>query len=113
MMRSYLALKENWAFKRAYKRGKSFVSPGLVTYVVKNNTNNLKIGITTSKKIGKAVQRNRCRRIIRAAFYQLQSDLKPGFDIVFVARNKTVYLKSTDILCSMKEHLQKADVFKN
>ena len=109
-MRSYLALKENWAFQRAYKRGKSFVSPGLVTYIIKNNTNNLRIGITTSKKIGKAVQRNRCRRIIRAAFYQIESEIKTGFDIVFVARNKTVFLKSSDILCSMREHLQKADV---
>lgn len=113
MMRSYLALKENWAFQRAYRRGKSFVSSGLVTYVVKNNTNNLNIGITTSKKIGKAVQRNRCRRIIRAAFYQLENDVKIGYDIVFVARNKTVYLKSTDILRYMKEHLQQANVLKN
>lgn len=112
-MRVYLTLKENWAFSRAYKRGKSFVSPGLVTYVVKNNTNNLQIGITTSKKIGKAVQRNRCRRIIRAAFYEIAHEVKEGFDIVFVARAKTPYLKSTDILCAMKNHLQQANVMKN
>ena len=113
MMRLYLTLKENWAFQRAYKRGKSFVSPGLVTYVVKNNTDNLQIGITTSKKIGKAVQRNRCRRIIRAAFYQLQNEVKSGYDIVFVCRTKTPYLKSTDILCYMKKHLQQANVLKS
>ncbi len=112
-MRLYLTLKENWAFTRAYKRGKSFVSPGLVTYVVKNNTNNLRIGITTSKKIGKAVQRNRCRRIIRAAFNELQNEVNIGFDIVFVARTKTPFLKSTDILCAMKQHLQQANVLKN
>lgn len=112
-MRVYLTLKENWAFSRAYKRGKSFVSSGLVTYVVKNNTNNLQIGITTSKKIGKAVQRNRCRRIIRAAFSEIQNNVKTGYDIVFVARAKTPYLKSTDILCAMKSHLQQANVYKN
>lgn len=112
-MRVYLTLKENWAFSRAYKRGKSFVSGGLVTYVVKNNTNNLQIGITTSKKIGKAVQRNRCRRIIRAAFYEIQNEIKQGYDIVFVARAKTPYLKSTDILSAMKNHLQQANVYKN
>ncbi len=108
-MRAYLTLKENRQFNRAYKRGKSFVSSGLVTYIIKNNTNNLQIGITTSKKIGKAVQRNRCRRIIRAAFEKICPYVKNGYDIVFVARAKTPYLKSTDILGAMKNHLQQAN----
>ncbi len=112
-MREYLTIKENYRFQRAYKRGKSFVSPSLVTYVVKNNTNNLQIGITTSKKIGKAVQRNRCRRIIRAAFFEISSQLCKGYDIVFVARAKTPYVKSTDILSAMKNHLQQANILKN
>ena len=112
-MRDYLTIKENFRFQRAYKRGKSFVSPTLVTYVVKNNTNNLQIGITTSKKIGKAVQRNRCRRIIRAAFSELISQMKDGYDIVFVARAKTPYVKSTDVLSAMKNHLQQANVLKS
>ncbi len=112
-MRAYLTLKENRQFQRAYKRGKSFVSPCLVSYVIKNNTNNLQIGITTSKKIGKAVQRNRCRRIIRAAFFELKPQIKDGYDIVFVARAKTPFVKSTDILSAMKNHLQQAKVLKN
>ncbi len=112
-MRSHLTIKENWQFQRAYKRGKSFVSPVVVTYVVKNNTNNLQIGITTSKKIGKAVQRNRCRRIIRAAFYEIEPQLKSGYDIVFVARAKTPFVKSTDILSAIKTHLQQANVINN
>ena len=112
-MRDYLTIKENWQFQRAYKRGKSFVSPVVVTYIVKNNTNNLQIGITTSRKIGKAVQRNRCRRIIRAAFYELLPDIKNGYDIVFVARAKTPFVKSTDILNAIKNHLQQANVLNN
>ncbi|MBQ6626762.1 MAG: ribonuclease P protein component [Ruminococcus sp.] len=111
-MRSYLTIKENRQFQRAYRRGKSFVSQGLVTYIVKNNSNNLQIGITTSKKIGKAVQRNRCRRIIREAFYKISPMVKDGYDIVFVARAKTVYLKSTDIYIAMENHLQQANALK-
>lgn len=107
-MSDIITLKENREFRRAYGRGKSYVSPDLVTYVVKNNTNNLRIGITTGKKIGKAVERNRSRRIIRAAYRELQSKVKPGFDVVFVARGKTPYRKSTDILRSMRKHLRDA-----
>ena len=104
------AITENWAFTRAYKKGENLVSPILVTYVVKNNKNNLQVGITTSKKIGNAVKRARCRRVIRAAFSAISNDLKSGYDLVFVARTKTSMVKSTEIEKVMREHLQKAGV---
>lgn len=107
-MSDVITLKENREFRRAYSRGRSYVSPDLVTYIVKNNTNNLRIGITTGKKIGKAVERNRSRRIIRAAFAQVKDSLRSGYDIVFVARGKTPYRKSTHILRSMKKHFKDA-----
>ena len=88
-MSEYVTLKDNRDFSRLYKRGKSFVSPVLVTYVMKNKNNNLRFGITTGKKVGKAVKRSRARRVIRAAYYELYPDLKQGYDFVFVARGKT------------------------
>ena len=109
-MSDLITLKENREFRRAYTRGKSFVSPDLVTYIIKNNSNNLRIGITTGKKIGKAVERNRSRRIIRAAYYQVCERIRTGYDIVFVARTKTPYRKSTDILKSMTKHLSDAGI---
>ena len=112
-MSDTITLKENREFRRAYSRGRSYVSPDLVTYIVKNNTNNLRIGITTGKKIGKAVERNRSRRIIRAAYSQLKDSLRPGYDIVFVARGKTPYRKSTDILRSMTKHLKDAKLLED
>ena len=107
-MSDLITLKENREFRRAYTRGKSYVSPDLVTYIIKNNNNNLRIGITAGKKIGKAVERNRSRRIIRAAYYQLCDHIRTGYDIVFVARTKTPFRKSTDILKSMTKHLTDA-----
>ena len=111
-MSELITLKENREFRRAYSRGKSYVSPDLVTYVIKNNNNNLRIGITTGKKIGKAVERNRSRRIIRAAYYQLSNNIPKGYDIVFVARTKTPFKKSKDILKSMTKHLKDAGLLK-
>lgn len=105
-------LKNNRDFARVYRFGKSYVSSGLVTYVLKNKKNNLRVGITTSKKIGKAVQRNRCRRIIRAAFCAIDSEYRTGYDIVFVARTRTSFLKSTDIKTYMTKHLLDAGVLK-
>ena len=112
-MSEYITLKDNKDFSRLYKRGKSFVSPVLVTYVMKNKSDNLRFGITTGKKIGKAVRRSRARRVIRAAYYELYPQIKSGYDFVFVARGKTPYVKSTDIYKAMKKHLKSAGVLNN
>ena len=63
----YQPIVRNTDFARAYRRGKNYVSPFLVTYVVRRRSGGVRMGITTSKKIGGAVQRVRARRVIRAA----------------------------------------------
>ena len=55
------------------------------------------MGITTSKKIGNAVRRNRARRVIREAYRPLASRVKRGYDLVLVARGRTPFVKSTDV----------------
>lgn len=52
-MGSMETLKENKDFKRLYNRGKSFISPVVVTYVMKNRLQGIRYGITTSKKQAK------------------------------------------------------------
>ena len=107
-----VTIKENKDFRRIYAKGTSYASGILVTYVIRNRTRDVRIGITTSKKIGKAVLRNRSRRIIREAFRELADDVRTGYDLVFVARAKTPFVKSYDILRSMKKELKEAGVLK-
>lgn len=102
-------LKNNYDFRRAYGRGKVYTNPALVTYIVRNRAGICRMGITTGKKIGNAVKRNRARRVIRAAAEMLPRT-KGGYDIVFVARTKTVYKKSTDIYSVMKKQLASAGI---
>ncbi|MBR2175872.1 MAG: ribonuclease P protein component [Clostridia bacterium] len=109
-MGEIITLKRNNDFRRLYSKGRSCLSPVLVTYVMKNRCGFVRIGITTSKKIGKAVMRNRSRRIIREAYRMISDQVKPGYDLVFVARGKTPYVKSCDILRAMKKELKEAGV---
>ena len=105
-MQQYVSLKENTDFNRVYYRGKSCAKPALVVYSLKNRAGICRVGITTSKKIGNAVERNRSRRIIRAAFQSVIKDYDfngKSYDFVFVARTKTKYLKSTHIEKAMVE----------
>ena len=111
-MAEYQTLKLNSEFRRAYGRGKQAAGPWLVTYAVRSRKGEICIGITTSKKIGNAVERNRCRRIIRAAFRNLKKECSGSWDIVFVARHKTVSLKSTDLEQAMRKELLALGVIK-
>ena len=114
-MSEIITLCDAWAFRRAYNKGKSYVSPELVTYIIKNKHNNLRIGITTGKKIGKAYMRSRARRVIRAAYRDIFKNsevLKSGFDIVFVARGKTPHLKSTALEKVVAKHLTESGLIK-
>lgn len=111
-MSRFNIINSNTDFRRAYTRGKVYTNPALVTYVIKNRAGICRIGITTSKKIGNAVERNRARRVIREAF--LSMDIPDcSVDIVFVARRKTVHKKSTEISAIMRKHLISAGVIKD
>ena len=81
-------------------------------YALKNRTKNVRVGITTSKKVGNAVQRNRSRRVIREAFRALAPRVRPGFDLVLVARGKTPYVKSTDVRRQLERQLQAAGLLR-
>lgn len=98
-------LKENKDFKRLYYRGKSQAAPCLVTYLMKNRCGETRVGITSGKKIGNAVSRNRARRVIRAAFSLYEDQLSGSYDIVFVARTRTSQVKMQTVAEDMKKQL--------
>lgn len=98
-MQKSITLNQNKDFLRLYYRGKSCVKPALVVYSMKNRVGICRLGITTSKKIGNAVQRNRSRRVIRAAYQNVMKsyEIQGSYDFVCVARVKTKFMKSTQI----------------
>lgn len=109
-MKQTVTIKSNCDFRRIYGKGKSFQGPALVSYVLKNRAGICRIGITTSKKIGNAVERNRSRRVIRAAYSMIEDKIQGNYDFVFVARSKTKYIKSTKLAEMMLSQLIEAGV---
>ncbi len=103
-------LKENKDFRRLYYRGRSQASSCLVTYIMPNRLGYSRIGITSGKKIGNAVKRNRARRVIRAAFSEYEDKLNNSYDIVFVARSRTPFVKTQKVSRQMENHFKELGV---
>lgn len=110
MPQNIATINRNALFTRAYRSKTSFVSPFVVTYVVPRKKGPIRIGITASKKIGCAVDRNRARRVVKAAAYEVLKDASGCFDIVFVCRTATGKQKSTRLAKVIAGHLAKAGV---
>ena len=81
------SLKKNRDFQNVYKNGKSYANKYLVMYVLENNLNKNRIGISVSKKVGNSVIRHQITRLVRES-YRLQEDVfNSSLDIVVIARS--------------------------
>ena len=86
------SLKLNHIFRRLYHtNGQS--NGYLVLYARKNRTDGNRVGITVSKKLGKAHIRNRIRRRLREVYRLNEEKFQPGWDIVVVARSRSLGAK--------------------
>ena len=83
------SLKLNHIFRRLY-RTEGMANSYLVLYARKNRTEGNRVGYTVSKKLGKAVVRNRIRRRLREIYRIHEDRFLPGWDIVVVARTRSV-----------------------
>lgn len=77
-------------FRKIYEVGRKYQSKYFTAFVIANPEGGPRIGITTTRKIGNAVARNRARRIVREAFRRNKSLVPGGIDIVVNAREPLV-----------------------
>lgn len=79
-------LSKNYEFQRVYNKGRYAASKSLVIYVLPNRKSAIRFGITTSKKVGNSVTRNRLRRLVRENLRLMGLTPPQGLDLVVVAR---------------------------
>ena len=80
------SLKKYGDFQRVYKKGRSYANKYLIMYVLKQNTQENRIGISVSKKVGNSVVRHRITRLIRESYRLNESRFVRGLDVVVIAR---------------------------
>jgi len=96
-MRNFPSIKKNDDFKLVYKKGRSCANDALIMFAMENNKTESRIGISASKKIGNSIVRHRFARLMRECFRLHNEEMKPGYDIVVVARQPAAKLGYQEI----------------
>lgn len=110
-MKYSCSLKLNHIFQRLYSTAGQANSL-LVLYARPNRTGKNRIGITASKKLGKAVVRNRVRRRLREVYRLNEEKFQPGWDIVVVARSRCITAGFDKLTNAYLSLAQKAGILK-
>ena len=103
---SELTLRNQNDFARVYNHGKSRGGRFAVILYRKNGLKYTRTAFVASKKVGNSVDRNRSRRLMRAAYRVLGHDVKSGYDIIFVARAAIKDCKEKDVEKQLRKGLE-------
>jgi ribonuclease P protein component len=91
-------------FKRVRRSGKSFAHPLVVLVASANDVSEVHVGVAAGRTVGKAVKRNRAKRLLRAAMQTLIGSVSPGWDLVLIARPGLVssdYFEVREVLIAL------------
>lgn len=111
-MKYTVSMKYNRDFKRLYNRGQSIAAGYLVLYYRKNFSDKNIMGITVTKKIGKAHVRNKIRRRIRECYRKMEESILCGYNFVVVARTRASSARYEQIERDMCFLLKKSGMLK-
>jgi len=104
-------LSRSGEFDRVYRDGSSHATRHLVLYSFPRQaeeTQDVRLGVSASRKIGSAVERNRVKRVLREAFWSLSDQLPGGHDFVLVARPEIGALIEREGVGGVKKSIEEA-----
>ena len=94
---------KSYEFKNILKGGKSTDTEHFKVFICPNHFKKQRLGITTSRRVGTAVKRNRIKRLLREFFRLHKACLPPSSDILFIAKPGADTLDYTELRAELKD----------
>lgn len=104
-------LSRSGEFDRVYRDGSSHATRYLVLYTfprTDEERDEVRLGVSVNRKVGGAVERNKVKRTLREAFWELSDHLPPRHDFVIVARAEIKDLIQKGGMKAARENLEEA-----
>ena len=108
MLKQKYRLKKKYQFNYVYKVGKSCHGKFLMLVYSPSKNQNIKVGVSVSKKVGNSVKRNRARRLLREAVSPFLEKLNPNYNLIIVAKQSIDGKKLAPVLSDLTNVLNKA-----
>ncbi len=109
MLERRLRLRRTADVRRVFAEGRSWVHPLLVLIALPNGLGFSRVGVTASRRVGGAVQRNRAKRLLREAARHLYHQFADnGWDVMLVARAAILQAKEQQVEQALASVLRRA-----
>ena len=121
----YTTLKEHHLYNKTFQRGKRYSGRYLSVFVLRDFAAKRlmlahpqkkyynRLGLSVTKKVGGAVQRNRVKRILRAGYRAVEPELKTGFLVVISPRDTILTAKSTEIAKELRKGFGRLELLRD
>lgn len=112
-MQRRFRLRTDAQFRRVRGAGRSWANSLLVLYALANGEGVSRFGFAVGKRIGKAVTRNRTKRLLREAVRQNLPAIKPGYDVVLIARTPIATATFREVAAAVQQLLRRSQLSLN
>lgn len=108
MLKRQFRIRTGRQYNNIYKYGNKIGGRYLLVYIMKKETGGNRFGVVTSKKVGKAVKRNRVKRQIRAIIEQRKNEVPGNNDFIVIARHHIYGVSSQELEKDFLKIMKKA-----
>lgn len=109
MIERRIRLRRSRDVQRVYDEGRSWAHPLLAMIVLPNDLDMSRVGVTASRRVGSAVERNRAKRLLREAARHLYPEFQSkSWDVMLIARPELVSASEEEVEKALGTLLERA-----